>query len=250
MLLALAAHAPRQVSVSVARTLAVLTGLTVLLVVSGEILALRTPYPSVQRYARALLEGPWSRLFWIELVLFFLAAMVCLARLWRRTPSLAWAAITALLVCAAVLLERFLVLVAWQTHGLGLPWPAGTYHPTSIEWSVLAGLAAAGVLAFLLLARVCPAGTEAASEVGGAAPAGRQRRLLVTGACLILGLAATSVGLSLSAGLASAPFLDPILPGSPLVFLAGLFLMLSAPLAYELIPERGADTSPAHLPRE
>ena len=55
---------------------------------------------------------------------------------------------------------------------------------------------------------------------------------------MILGFAAASVGLALSAGLASAPLLDPILPGSPLVFLAGLFLMLLAPVACELIPDR------------
>jgi molybdopterin-containing oxidoreductase family membrane subunit len=246
LLLALAS-APRQASVSMARVLAVLTGLAVLLVVSGEILALRTPHLSVQRYARALLDGPWSSFFWTELVLFFLAGIVCLATSWRKTISLAWAAITALLACAAVFLQRFLVLVAWQTHGLGLPWPAGTYHPTRVEWSVLAGVAAAAVLVFLLLAKV--AGTETASCAGVHAPAGR-RRLLATWASLVLGFAAAGVGLALSAGLASSPFLDPILPCSPLVFLAGLFLMLSAPLAYEMIPERGADTSPPHLPRE
>jgi hypothetical protein len=75
--------------------------------------------------------------------------------------------------------------------------------------------------------------------------------LLVTAACLILGLAAAGVGLALSAGLASAPFLDPILSGSPLIFLAGLFLMVLAPVAYELIPERkarGHGVSPPHLP--
>jgi hypothetical protein len=203
----------------------------------------------VQRYACALLDGPWSSFFWTELVLFFLAGIVCLATAWRKTASLAWAAITALLVCAAVFLQRFLVLVVWQTHGLGLPWPAGTYQPTRTEWSVLAGVAAAAGLVFLLLAKVCPAGTEIASEPGAPVPAGR-RRLLAAWACLILGFAAAGVGLALSAGFASAPFLDPILPGSPLVFLAGLFLMLSAPLAYEMIPERGADTSPSHLPRE
>jgi molybdopterin-containing oxidoreductase family membrane subunit len=247
--IALAAQAPRQAGVFVARALSALTGLTVLLVVSGEILALRTPYLSVQRYARALLDGPWSSFFWTELVLFFLAGIVCLATSLRKTVSVAWAAIIALFVCAAVFLQRFLVLVVWQTHGLGLPWPAGTYHPTWVEWSVLAGVAAAAGLVFLLLAKVCPAGTETAREAGAPVPAGR-RRLLATWACLILGFAAAGVGLSLSAGFASAPFLDPILPGSPLVFLAGLFLMLSAPLAYELIPERGAGTSPPHLPRE
>jgi Ni/Fe-hydrogenase subunit HybB-like protein len=248
LLLALTASAPRKASVSVSRALSVLTGLTVLLVVSGEIVALRTPYLSVQAYARALLDGPWSSFFWTELVLFFLAGIVCLATSWRKTISLAWAAITTLLVCAAVFLQRFLVLVVWQTHGLGLPWPAGTYHPTRIEWSVLAGVAAAAALVFMLLAKVCKAGTETASVAGAPVPAGG-RRLLATWASLILGFATAGVGLSLSAGFASVPFLDPIRPGSPLVFLAGLFLMLSAPLAYEMIPERGADTSPPHLPR-
>jgi Ni/Fe-hydrogenase subunit HybB-like protein len=249
-LLALATRASRQVSVPLARALAGLTGLTVLLVVSGEILALRTPYPSVQRYARALLDGAWSNLFWAELVLFFVAAISSLAT-WRKTASVVWAATTTLLVCTAVFIERFLVLVAWQTHGLGLPWPAGVYHPSGVEWSVLAGVVAAAVLVFLLLTKVCPAGTAASPEPAGPAPTGRRLRLLVTAACLILGLAAAGVGLALSAGLASAPFLDPILSGSPLIFLAGLFLMVLAPVAYELIPERkarGHGVSPPHLP--
>ena len=237
-LLALAAHAHRRASVSMARLLAVLTALTVLFVVSGKILALRTPYPSVQRYAHALLEGPWSRLFWTELVLFFLAGMVALAMSWRKTTSLAWAGTTALLVCAAVFLQRFLVLVAWQTHGLGLPWPAGAYHPTLVEWSVLAGVAAAAVVAFLLLSGVCPAETAAKSEPTASAPAGKRLRSLATRVSLVMGLALAGVGLALSAGLASAPFLDPILPGSPLVFLAGLFLMLAAAVIYEMIPEQ------------
>ena len=237
-LLLLAAHASRRASVLLARALAVFTGLTVLLVVSGEILALRTPYLSVHRYARALLDGPWSRLFWTELGLLFLAGMVSLAMAWQKKVSIVLAAATALLSCAAVFLERFLVLVAWQTHGLGLPWPAGAYHPTSIEWSVLVGVTAAAMLVFLFLAKVCRAETGDAPAPASPAPTGRLLRSLVTAACLILGLAAAASGLALSAGFASAPFLDPILPGSPLVFLAGLFVMGLAAVAYELIPER------------
>ncbi len=252
-LLALAMRASKRASVFLARALAVLTGLTVVLVVSGEILALRTPYPSVQGYARALLDGPWSNLFWAELVLFFLAAIISLATSWRKTASVIWAATTAMLVCTAVFIERFLVLVAWQTHGLGLPWPAGTYHPTLNEWSVLAGVAAAALLVFLLLDKVCPAGTAVVSDPAGPAPAGRRLRSLLAAACLIVGLALSGAGLVLSAGLASAPFLDPILPGSPLVFLAGLFLMVLAAIAYELIPDGkapGQDTASPDLPRE
>ena len=237
-LLLLAAHASRRASALLARVLAVFTGLTVLLVVWGEILALRTPYLSVHRYARTLLDGPWNSFFWAELGLLFLAGIVSLAMAWRKKVSIILAAATALLLCAAVFLERFLVLVAWQTHGLGLPWPAGAYHPTSIEWSVLVGVAAAAVLVFLFLVKVCRAQTGDVSEPTSPAPAGRLLRSLVTAACVMLGLAAAASGLALSAGFASAAFLDPILPGSPLVFLAGLFVMVLAAVAYELIPER------------
>jgi molybdopterin-containing oxidoreductase family membrane subunit len=243
-LLLLAAHPSRRASVLLARVLAVFTGLTVLLVVLGEIFALRTPYLSVHRYARALLDGPWSSSFWAELILLFLAGIVSLTMAWRKKVPVILAAATALLVCAAVFFERFLGLVAWQTHGLGLPWPVGTYHPTPIEWSVLVGVAAAAVLVFLFLAKVCRAETGDAHEPARPAPAGRHLRSLVTAACLILGLAAAVSGLALSAGFASAPFLDPILPGSPLVFLGGLFVMVLAAIAYELIPEREAIPSP------
>ena len=236
-LLALAAHAHTRANVFMARIVTVLTGLTVLLVVSGEILALRTPYTSLQRYARALLEGPWSWLFWTETVLLFLAGTIGVVMSWRRAISVIWSATTASLVCVAVFLQRFLVLVAWQTHGLGLPWPAGIYYPTWVECSVLAGVAAAAVLAFLLLSKVCVAETSTSFEPAAPAPAGDRRRLLVT-AALVLGLALAGAGLALSAGFASAPFLDPILPGGPLVFLAGLLVMVSAAIVYELIPER------------
>ena len=235
-LLALAAQAHGRASVFMARMVTVLTGLTVLIAVSDEILALRTPYTSVQRFAHALLEGAWSGLFWTELVLLFLAGIVGLA-VWRTTISRAWSAVVALLVCAAVFLERFLLLVAWQTHGLGLSWPAGAYHPTWVECSVLAGVVAAAVLAFLLLSGVCAAETTSL-KTAAPALAGDRRRLLVTAACLVLGLALACVGLALSAGLGSTPFLDPILPGSPLVFLAGLLLMASSAIVYEVIPER------------
>jgi hypothetical protein len=90
----------------------------------------------------------------------------------------------------------------------------------------------------LFLVKVCRAQTGDVSEPTSPAPAGRLLRSLVTAACVMLGLAAAASGLALSAGFASAAFLDPILPGSPLVFLAGLFVMVLAAVAYELIPER------------
>jgi Ni/Fe-hydrogenase subunit HybB-like protein len=250
-LLALAARGAKRSGVFLVRVLAALAGLAVLLVVAGEILALRTPHLSVQRYARALLDGSWGNLYWAELALFFLAAIISLVMAWRKTASLVWAAIASSLVCAAVFLQRFLVLVAWQTHGLGLPWPTGTYHPTEVEWSVLAGAAAAAVAVLLFLVRVCPPGTADARKPDEPAPARGWLRGMVTAACVIVGLALASAGLALSAGYPSAPFLDPIVPGSPLIFLAGLFLMVSAALAYELVPDRKpANAAAPDLPQK
>jgi len=250
-LLALGTRASKRAGVFLARGLALLAGLAVLLVVAGEILALLTPHPSAQHYARALLDGPWSNPFWSELLLFFLAAIIGLVMSWRKAASAAWAAIASLLVCAAVFLQRFLVLVAWQTHGLGLAWPTGTYHPTEVEWSVLTGVAAAAVLVFMILAVVCPAGKDDVGPPDARAPAGRWLRSLLTAVCLIGGLALSCAGLALSAGFASAPFLDPIFPGGPLIFLAGLFLMVAGAMAYELIPDRKSPAAAApDLPRQ
>jgi hypothetical protein len=68
---------------------------------------------------------------------------------------------------------------------------------------------------------------------------------------LIGGLALSCAGLALSAGFASAPFLDPIFPGGPLIFLAGLFLMVAGAMAYELIPDRKSPAAAApDLPRQ
>ena len=249
-LLTLAAGASKPARVSLMRALALFSSLAVLLAVAGEILALRTPYPSVQGHARALLDGRWSPLFWAELGCFFAAAIIGLVMAWRKATSSAGAAVAALLVCAAVFLQRFVVLVAWQTHGMGLPWPRGTYHPTVVEWSVLIGVAAAGGLAFLFLARLCPAEPADASEPLDTRPAGRAVRALATVACLVVGAALAGAGFALAAGFASAPFLDPLVPGSPLIFLAGLFVMVSAALAYELVPERKREGALApHLPQ-
>jgi dimethyl sulfoxide reductase membrane subunit len=233
LLLALAAR--KQASAVLGRVVAVLVVLTAFFVVSGQILALRAPGLALHRYAQGLLVGSWSALFLTELALLFVAATIVIVKAWSGRVSRAWAAITAALVCGAVFLHRFLLLVVWQTHGQGLDWPTGDYHPTWVEWGVLLGVAASAVLVFLFLLKSCPVPTQ---QPIGAAPPTDKPRVWVAGLSLLLGSSVAAAGLALSSGLGSKPFLDPILAGSPLLFLGGLILMLSTALVYELYPER------------
>jgi Ni/Fe-hydrogenase subunit HybB-like protein len=232
LLLALAAR--KQVSAVLGRVVGMLVVLTVFLVVLGQILALHAPGLALQRYAQALLVGPWSVLFWTELVLFFVGAMIVIATSWRGGVSRLWTAIGAALVCSAVFLHRFLLLIVWQTHGQGLDWPVGVYHPTWVEGVVVLGIAAAAVLAFLLLLQACPVPMR---DPGPASPPADKPRAWLAWITLLLGSSVAAAGLVLSAGFGSKPFLDPVLDGAPLFFLGGLILMLSAALIYELYPE-------------
>jgi Ni/Fe-hydrogenase subunit HybB-like protein len=225
---------PQAARRTLARILAVLVVLSVVSIELCQILALRSPGTALQGYVQALLHGSWRALFWIELALFLAAGGLLPARLWKGRASMPWIVLAAGLVCAAVFIQRFLLLVAWQTHGLGLSWPRGHYQPTGVEGGLLLGIAALAVVMAWALTVLGPSRVVTA---GGPAR-GQMRRALLTAACVFLGGVLAVVGLALSAGVGSGPFLDPVIPGGPLLFLGGLVLMLLAPAVYELLPEK------------
>jgi Ni/Fe-hydrogenase subunit HybB-like protein len=224
---------PQAARTTLARILSVLVVLSVVSIELGQILALHTSGAALHGYVQALLHGSWRSLFWIELGLFLAAGGLLPARLWKGQASTSWIVLVAGLVCVAVFIQRFLLLVAWQTHGLGLPWPRGHYQPTGVEWGLLLGIAA---LAVVMAWAFTALGSSRVVTAGGPAR-GQMRRTLLTAACVSLGGVLAVVGLALSAGVGSGPFLDPVIPGGPLLFLGGLVLMLLAPAVYELWPE-------------
>jgi Ni/Fe-hydrogenase subunit HybB-like protein len=224
---------PQAARRALARILSVLLVLSVLCSELCEILALRSPGLAIQGYAQALLHGPWKPLFWGEMAFFLVAGFLVPARLWRGLASTRWLAIVAGLVCVAVFIQRYLLLVAWQTHGLSLSWPTGHYQPTWVEWGLLLGIAAlAASLMWLLMSL-----GDSHSLVRERAGHRQAGRLLLTAVCVLLGGALALVGLALSAGVGSGAYLDPVVTGGPLIFLGGLVLMLMAPALYELLPE-------------
>jgi hypothetical protein len=64
-----------------------------------------------------------------------------------------------------------------------------------------------------------------------------RRRSLLTALWFSGGLAIAGVGLALSARIGTEAFLDPILAGSPVVFIVGLVVLATTGAVYELLPE-------------
>ena len=206
--------------------------------VAAEIAGLVSDEPAVSACARALLAKAYGPLFWSELVCLFVAAALLWQGARRGKLSRCLTVSAGVLSMAAVFLHHYILLVAWQTHGLSLPYQPGAYVPTWIESAVVLGIVALCLLLLLPSVRLIPF----APLVFEAEPAqGRVvdgRRSLVTLLWFLGGLLIAGVGLALSARVGTESFQDPILDGSPMVFIVGLALLATTGAVYELLPER------------
>lgn len=64
--------------------------------------------------------------------------------------------VSGVLVNLAAVGKRLLIVVPSQTHGTLLPYPAGHYAPTWVEYSIILGLFALGTLLYGLFVKVFP----------------------------------------------------------------------------------------------
>lgn len=217
-----------------ARALLIAVALALPLVVAGDYVAVHSAWPAARRYGLALHSGDWCVLFWGQLGLLFAVGAILWAQLWRR--SLAWRGLVlwSCLVLMAVFVHHFLLLIAWQTHGLGLSYAAGQYRPTWGECAVTAGIFGLGALIFLSSLRLRRS-AETIDSAPGLASAWRRP---LTSAAIFLGALLAAAGLALSAGWGVERFSDPLIPGSPLLFLVGLVIISSGTLPYELLRDR------------
>jgi len=219
------------------RGLLLVDALAVLSVVVAEIAGLAADEPAAATCARALLGDAYGALFWSELGLFFLAGFMLWRALWRTglRPRVVVAA--GVMSAAAVTLQRYLLLVVWQTHGLLLPYRPGSYSPSWVEVAVVAGIVAFGLLLLLPSVRLVPFAPAVYDQRPVAGKAADLRRVLVTAAWFAVGLAAAVTGFLLSLRVGTEAFLDPVFPASPVVFIAGLMLLAMTGAVYELWPE-------------
>jgi Ni/Fe-hydrogenase subunit HybB-like protein len=219
------------------RALLLALSLSLPCIVAAEIACLGSDEPAVSAYARALISDAYGPLFWTMLVSLFVAATF----LWRSArrgtlcPRLTVA--SGVLVQGAVFIHHYLLLVAWQTHGLALPYDPGAYAPTWIECAVVLGILALCLLLLLPSVRLIPFRPLVFDGKSAEGRAVDLRRTLVTGMWFLVGLAMATLGLALSARLGTESFQDPILVGSPVVFIAGLMVLATTGAVYELLPE-------------
>jgi molybdopterin-containing oxidoreductase family membrane subunit len=73
-----------------------------------------------------------------------------------RRYSIRLIVIVAILVNVGALLKRFIIVVPSLTYGNLLPYPIGSYSPSWVEYAVVAGLVAFGILMYILFMKVFP----------------------------------------------------------------------------------------------
>jgi Ni/Fe-hydrogenase subunit HybB-like protein len=105
---------------------------------------------------KALFSGPYAWLFWSALALLVVAAGLLIAQYFRPRLGLAAGMASGILVNAAAIFKRYVLVVPSQTHGTLLPYSPGRYAPTWVEYAVVIGLFALGTLLFIGFAKVFP----------------------------------------------------------------------------------------------
>lgn len=108
------------------------------------------------RATAAALTGPYAWITWLSLGLMVLAFFQLFGQYVARRYSLPIIVESAVLVTIAAFLQRYVLVLPSQTHGTLLPYGAGSYAPTFVEYGVIVGLLAIGVLLFAVFTKIFP----------------------------------------------------------------------------------------------
>ncbi len=196
--------------------------------------------PRMDRHvAHQIVTGGYSTSFWVYIGTMFLGFAIPFLQYLRGKPSVTGIAIAAALVNVGALVKRLLIVVPSQTHGSYLALDEGTYTPSWIEWSIMAGAASLVLLIILVFARVFPLthGHEPELTRDTRLPRDNPRKI----ASLVwasIAIVLVAVGLTDSFRLWSGHEIDPRIPFAPLIFAAGVMMLFSTAIVYEILPGR------------
>lgn len=148
--------------------------------------------------------------------------------------------LNALLANVAAMVRRYLIVVPSQTHGLLLPYEPGEYTPNGVEMAVVAGLAAAALLIYLVSIKVIPVmSVQTHATLAESSEESTARRWIRRGATwgtLLMGMVLAGLGVALGAGWnGKGPGGDNV-PYAAVVFIVGIMLSLSSAVVYEVLP--------------
>ena len=129
-----------------------------LYLVLAEQLTMRYAAPlSELLISEKLFQGEFAPIFWPMLILgFFLSPVMLMIQAIRpRWFSVTRTAIAAGIIMVAFWVKRFLIVVPSLLRPL-LPFPEGSYDPSWVEWSMIAGVFAIAVLLYVLFLKLFP----------------------------------------------------------------------------------------------
>jgi molybdopterin-containing oxidoreductase family membrane subunit len=101
----------------------------------------------------AKLSGKYSPLFWLMVLFCFIIPFPLLAL--KRTRTIFGTSIASTSILIGMWLERYLIIIPSLSEPR-LPYARGSYMPSWVEWSLLAGLSAGFVLALVLFTKLFP----------------------------------------------------------------------------------------------
>jgi molybdopterin-containing oxidoreductase family membrane subunit len=198
--------------------------------------------------AHAVVSGRYAPLFWIAVAGLVIPVMIGFAQFALRRVHVGWLVVAGLLINVAAVLKRFLLVVPSQTEGMLLSYDRGTYIPTWVEVRVVIGLFALASLLYVTFAKLFPiVPLPEPPELAPVPSTGRRSGVRSALFVLTLGLGLTLVvvGFLLCLRMGTLPFLDPVVPFSPVVFIAGVMLTFYSAAVYETVPDRRPPASPA-----
>ena len=183
---------------------------------------------------------PWIMFGLVVLTMIFYAPVMC-------QNVIARSVVSGVLVNLAAIGKRYLIVIPSQTHGTLLPYGAGTYSPTFVEYSILIGLFALGALLYTLFIKIFPI-IEVENNQDEEAPAlanvqkGVSKRSILAWGMVIGGFALQGIAYFFLAAPLGTPvspaYADPRVPFAPLIFIFGVMLVFLAAVVYELLPDR------------
>ncbi len=116
-------------------------------------------YPSGQPEAvvsNALFSGEFAWMYWLTVSTLVIPFGLLVVQFIFKRYNLSWIVLSGIMVNVAAIVKRYLIVVPSQTHGTLLPYGIGSYAPTWVEYAVIVGITAFGVLMFVLFIKIFP----------------------------------------------------------------------------------------------
>ncbi len=195
--------------------------------------------------AHELMAGAYAAYFWTTVACLALAFALLFFQYIRGKTNIPLHVLAGILVNVAAVAKRFIIVVPSQTHGMLMPYRHGAYFPSWVEISVITGLVAFGAMIYLTFLKVFPIiplhtidHDQSLLQVNlkESGPS-HFRRLALFGITLLIGLTLLVSGFLISARFGTDPNMDPLIPYSPVIFIAGVITCFLSSVVYEIVPE-------------